>query len=108
MPILTKTASGQHHFTYEGPCEVAGGVPATLSFSLAEVLPSYRERDGNGLVRDQGLMEIQALDPEVTEAEFLDILPIQGVPEEWRVTITSTDANARIRVRLHLPHSLSR
>ncbi len=107
MPILTKTASGQHHFTYEGPCGVVGGLQP-VSFSLAEVLLSYRETDGRGMVRDQGLMEIQALDPEVTEAEFLDILPIQGVPEEWRVVLTSTDADARIRVRLHLPHSISR
>ena len=107
MLLLQKTASGQHHFTYEGECGV-NGVSQTVSFSLAEVLESYLESDGTGMVRDQGLMEIQAIDPEVSNAEFLDVLPAQGVPEQWRVTITSTDPTARIRVRLHLPHSLSR
>lgn len=107
MPILNKTPSGQHHFTYEGPCGVSG-VDQIVSFSLEEVYDYYLQNDGQGLVRDQGLMEIQALSAGVTNADFLDILPAEGLPEEWRVKVSSNDENATIRVRLHLPHSISR
>jgi hypothetical protein len=107
MPVLNKTASGQHHFTYEGPCGVSG-VDQIVSFSLEEVYSAYLQNDGDALVRDQGLMEIQALSAGIAHADFLDILPAEGVPEEWRVKVSSDSENATIRVRLHLPHSISR
>lgn len=105
---LTRTAGGQHHFTYEGPCGVSG-VAQVQSFSLSEVDPTYLRDDGNILVREQGLMEVQALDPAITAVDFSEVWPpAPAIPQEWRVTITSPDANAQMRVRLHLPHSIAR
>lgn len=101
---LTQIPGGVHFFTYVGPIGVTGA-PAKQRVDLTTIPKNVRE---SIRFREQVYSLWESLDANLTLVDNPIVLPAFGLPEELEVDVYSTDANAAVKLRLEVPHTIKR